>query len=774
MFESILEKAILKYLDEYLQNFNKKNISLGIWRGNLKIQNLQFKEKIFSSLNIPIKVSYSQIDSLEIIVPWNKLSVLPVEIEINTIFLILTPINEEEWNIPDENIEEKLQFISDIIANFLKKEDPKLNNNSQKSEGYLSKLIAKITDNLQISIKNLHVRLENNIKKNDFTFGICLQELKFLTMDSEWKNPHFYDRSNKKNRDLPINKLVNFKGFGIYCNNGVESFLKNADIHKRMLEIFQINNEGSIIEKNKEISKSSNSIKTNENKGNQHYKFILKLTSELRMTKNFQIEYFTCPEYLISLDIHSLNIDLQNFQIQNLIKFLEFLNHYNNILTVKASLIYLRPIKPSLFNLRSRQNQNITLSKNWLKKIYINMWIWAIESVILQMRQSRFVKIISQILIKRIKLTKSIFEKNNRFVRLLQYSSKDDLQIWTEFTIKRLLSENKSIKGSVFSDLFNWRRKDITIQEYFLSDQEISDLNRFFNENNYYGKTTGSEKGFESLEPSSYIRICFSFTVSETKIKIARSSTMYEEEGLNMMVTSIFVKCNICKSSFAVEFKVSDIAIDIFNKRDKESEININIFKKLVLKNQNLINIAFESNPPTNSDFSWRILAEIKSFEVKYYPLLMKKIYSYFQIVSIDEELRTQAFLKIKKIKEKSLESLENFIKTYKKTEVCLKINEPVLIIPFLQNNDLRSPCFVANLKNFQFFSDDHPEEVTNTENLLNKQNSIKFYEFFNLEIINLNLSYWNSLKAFYSKNTDEIIEEKGTILQICFNLIFS
>jgi vacuolar protein sorting-associated protein 13A/C len=59
-------------------------------------------------------------------------------------------------------------------------------------EGYVSKLIVKIIDNLQITIRDIHIRYQNDNTK--YSFGVTLEELKLYTVNADDK-PEYVDRN---------------------------------------------------------------------------------------------------------------------------------------------------------------------------------------------------------------------------------------------------------------------------------------------------------------------------------------------------------------------------------------------------------------------------------------------------------------------------------------------------------------------------------------------------------------------------------------------------
>ena len=62
-----------------------------------------------------------------------------------------------------------------------------------------SKISTKIIDNLQITVKNIHLRFEDEISKT-YAFGVTLEELKMFTVNKN-DEPEFVDRTSAKYKD---------------------------------------------------------------------------------------------------------------------------------------------------------------------------------------------------------------------------------------------------------------------------------------------------------------------------------------------------------------------------------------------------------------------------------------------------------------------------------------------------------------------------------------------------------------------------------------------
>ena len=46
MFEKVLEKILLQHFGKFIQGFDKQNISLGVWSGNVMVENVMLRPEI--------------------------------------------------------------------------------------------------------------------------------------------------------------------------------------------------------------------------------------------------------------------------------------------------------------------------------------------------------------------------------------------------------------------------------------------------------------------------------------------------------------------------------------------------------------------------------------------------------------------------------------------------------------------------------------------------------------------------------------------------------
>lgn len=59
MFEKILEKVLLTYFGRFISGLDKNNLKLGVWSGNVVIENVNLKQELIEILELPLKLKMS-------------------------------------------------------------------------------------------------------------------------------------------------------------------------------------------------------------------------------------------------------------------------------------------------------------------------------------------------------------------------------------------------------------------------------------------------------------------------------------------------------------------------------------------------------------------------------------------------------------------------------------------------------------------------------------------------------------------------------------------
>ena len=93
--------------------------------------------------------------------------------------------------------------------------------NDAESDTFMNALVAKIIDNLQVVIKNIHIRFEDNKShpQKPFAVGLTLSNLSAVSTDENWIEAFIEDPK------APTHKLLKLDSLALYWTPSSESFM---------------------------------------------------------------------------------------------------------------------------------------------------------------------------------------------------------------------------------------------------------------------------------------------------------------------------------------------------------------------------------------------------------------------------------------------------------------------------------------------------------------------------------------------------------------------
>lgn len=109
------------------------------------------------AMRLPLRVKFSSLGSLRVIVPWNKLSSQPVDITITDVVLCLELDTRGLVSDVRDFIDAKKSLVQNYCRHVLEQSLGKAG--TEDSTGYLKKMLGRILDNIQLNISNIHIRL---------------------------------------------------------------------------------------------------------------------------------------------------------------------------------------------------------------------------------------------------------------------------------------------------------------------------------------------------------------------------------------------------------------------------------------------------------------------------------------------------------------------------------------------------------------------------------------------------------------------------------------
>lgn len=235
--KEVLQILFNRILAPYVENLDLNQVNYGIGQGQLTLRNLRLKKGALDKFQLPVDVAEGRLGRFTLSLHWMNLGSRPVEILIEDIYLIVvpspqTPVDpaEEEARTQAAKAErlenaELLQSPGQAVAQ----------SEEMQSQGLWQSLIAKVINNIQITIRNLHVRYEDNmsVPGHPFSAGLMLAEFTTVSVNNQWQ-PAFIESTAGA-----IHKLATLNSLAVYFDTDTTSLagLPAAEIVQQLSEM---------------------------------------------------------------------------------------------------------------------------------------------------------------------------------------------------------------------------------------------------------------------------------------------------------------------------------------------------------------------------------------------------------------------------------------------------------------------------------------------------------------------------------------------------------
>ncbi|KAK6371770.1 Vacuolar protein sorting-associated protein 13 [Exophiala oligosperma] len=238
MLEGLVANLLNRFLGMYVKNFDPKQLNVGIWSGDVKLRNLELRREALDQLHLPINVVEGRLGELTISIPWSNLRGKPVRVNIEDVFLLSAPKSEDDYDAEEEEkraVAVKLEKLES--AELLKDRNTEAMSpeEQQKNQSFTQSLVTAIVDNLQVSIKNIHLRYEDSIATpgHPFAVGMTLKEMSAVSTDAEWRPTFIQSTSDTTHKLAVLNSLA------VYWNSDADLFGtgKGGDVGAEAQEI---------------------------------------------------------------------------------------------------------------------------------------------------------------------------------------------------------------------------------------------------------------------------------------------------------------------------------------------------------------------------------------------------------------------------------------------------------------------------------------------------------------------------------------------------------
>jgi len=212
MFEGVIASILNKYLGQFLLGFKSNDIQIG---ADIEFRNVGLRRDALAALGLPVEIRRGSVGHLHVQIPWTSLFSKAVVVTLSDIFLVATTAADiAAVEDPEAEFKAKMEAVEAFEQ---RREEAE--KTDTKGPGFAERLAMKIVDNMQIIIKRIHVRFEENEKLQEghpVAVGVCIESARAETTDANWKPAYTKEGDLKENPMLF--KLGEVRGLSIFMD----------------------------------------------------------------------------------------------------------------------------------------------------------------------------------------------------------------------------------------------------------------------------------------------------------------------------------------------------------------------------------------------------------------------------------------------------------------------------------------------------------------------------------------------------------------------------
>uniref|UniRef100_A0A4W3H7A4 Vacuolar protein sorting 13 homolog C n=1 Tax=Callorhinchus milii TaxID=7868 RepID=A0A4W3H7A4_CALMI len=724
VFESVVADLLNRFLGDYVENLDKSQLKLGIWGGNVVLDNLQIKENalvIFCfvhSFTFVFPVVFIFIDKLTLKIPWKNLYSEAVVATLDGLYVLVVPEGsiqydaEKEEKQFQENKQKELLRIEDALQKAAEKDKPK----EEKKDSFVEKLATQVIKNLQIKITSIHVRYEDDITDptRPISLGVTLRELSL--------------------QHLFLLQLVRLDCLCAYWN--VNSSL-----------LYQSSREQILRQLTEGIASSAH-----EPKDYQYIFRPMSASAKLCINTSSDVE-LNSPKMKLDMEVQSIDIEMTKKQYLSMMDLLESVDY------MVRNIPY-RKYKP-----------NVPVHKNFNKwwqyaitgilEVHIRrksqMWSW--KTIKSHRQNLKAYKLSYKNKLMQTKPSDELLKQLQTLEKLLDVFNitlaRQQAHVEVIRSGHRMLGKKGAEKqsGGWFSGL--WGRKDSKKkgeEEVKSVPESINDLMTPEEKAKLYTAIGYSESYHNLTLPKQYIANVLMFKLVTTSITIREEPNVPEILKVQTIGLSMCVSQRPGAQALKVETRLEHWYVTGL----KQQDVIPSLIASVGSPKSSLLNVCFEINPE-ESNADQLLNVQSQPVEMIYDAQTVNSLVEFFQTNrGLDlERLTSATLLKLEEIKERTATGLSHIIETRKVLDVRINLKPSYLVVPQTGFYSGKSNLLILDFGSFQLNSINHSDQKVTSPSFASLEEILdRAYEKFDVKLKNVQLLFnWKSARIQHSSS---------------------
>ncbi|XP_077329347.1 intermembrane lipid transfer protein VPS13C isoform X3 [Lithobates pipiens] len=721
MLESVVADLLNRFLGDYVENLDRSQLKLGIWGGNVSLENLRIRENALSELDVPFKVKAGLIEKLTLKIPWKNLYGDAVVAKLEGLYLLVVPgasmkydAEKEERNLQEAK-QRELQRIEEALQKAADKDKPK----EEKKDTFLEKLAAQVIKNLQVKITNIHIRYEDDISDANLpvSVGITLAELSLQTSNESW-TPCILNEASKT-----IYKLVCLDSFSTYWNVNSKMYY-HLSVETILAEL-------------------KSSVKPMDS-----HKYIFKPVSasaKLYINPNAEIELQT-PKLDWNMEVQHVALELTKPQYLSMIDLLESVDYMVRNVPYRKY----RPGVTLKEDCRKWWNYAITSILEVNIKRRTHMWTW--ENIAQHRENLKAYKTVYKLKLTQTKVPEETLKQlqaleNNLDVFNIilgrQQAQAEVVRSGQKVLAKKAAQSGEKKSGGWFGGF--WGKKDTASKKEDSDElsvpEKIDDLMTPEEKKKLFTAIGYSESSYNLTLPKNYVAHILGFKLLSTSITIREDANAPETLKIQIIDLSTKVSQRPGAQALKVEAKLDHWYVTGL----KQQNVVPSLVSSIGSKESSLLKIQYETNPE-NSTADQVLILQSQPVEIIYDAVTINALVDFFQTHrGMDlEQITSATLLKLEEIKEKTATGLTHMIETRKVLDLQINLQPSFLLLPKSGFYSDKTDIVIVDFGSFQLNSINQGSHLTAASSSLEELMD-KAYDQFHIQIKKVQMLFGTS-----------------------------
>ncbi|XP_070411206.1 intermembrane lipid transfer protein VPS13C isoform X2 [Nothobranchius furzeri] len=732
VFESLVSDLLNRFIGDYVENLDKSQLKIGIWGGNVVLENLRVKENALSEFDVPFKVKAGQIEKLTLKIPWKNLYSEAVVATLEGLYLLVVPgatikydaAKEERYQ--QEAKQKELQRIEEALLTAARRDKPQ----EEKKDTFVEKLATQVIKNVQVKISSIHLRYEDDLTdpQRPLSVGVTLSELSLQTTDENWKSCILNEAAKI------IYKLGRLECLCAYWNVNSQMFYKNQ--WEDVVDLLK----AGVCSKDQEVLQ---------------YQYIFKpIFASAKMCINPSAEAeLKAPKANLQLEVQNIAIEMTKPQYLSMVDVLESVD----LMVKNAPFRKFRPNVPVHQNTRLwwKYGYN-SIMEGHIRRIS-RMWSWSNirrhREILRSYKNTYKTKLLSQTkpgsdAEQQIQDLEKILDVFN-ITLARQQAQMEVIRSGQKLAAKKAGAQKQG--GGFFSGWFGRKPKTEEQELEESLESESSGLDQLMTaeeKEKLYTAIGYSGSSHNLALPKQYVAAVVTFQLLKTSVTIREQYNVPEILKIQMINLSTKISQRPGAQAVRVEAALEHWYVTGLQQMGTVPSLITSVGES----SSSLLSVVFELNPEESSgDQLLRVHSQ--PVEIIYDAVTVNSMVDFFKTgKGVDLEFLTSATLsKLEEIKEKTAAGLFHIIETRKVLDLKIDLKPSYLLIPMSGFYSDRADLIIVDFGSFQLNSVDQFGSISSPSSSSLEEIMNRAYERYDVGLRRVQLLYSKSGEAWKS-----------------------